>query len=606
LRNQTVLLEKLFSQANFDELAKKSRTELLTILQGNGISLSGPFEERDDQLDGSQQLNESRPVSPGGEAVGQRQWDESRHQMTTQQAADDINAMDLATDHHRRSYLGVNSISAILRCIFRLCPSAKHLMAERAKSWSGQQTIQPSLLPTFSFDTGLNNLRDQRCIDFYFEHIHAIVPMLDEEEFRANFASGSRRDPGWLGLFYMVLILGSIASGSDTLHSQYYPLARTFLDLDTLGAGNIESLQALTLLGGMYLHYRNAPNMGYAILGAAQRIGIALGLHRESRKRNLTDTEVTPGRISRVEIGRRTWWSLFCLDTWASMTFGRPTSGRWEASTMDTRLPSPSSKDDNAVSSLVASCHFCLISTRIQNRFAQFNRLSVVETLVFDKELQAWYMSLPPVLISAINSPSRLSVAREFMRNRYYNLRLILLRSLILCMIRNHAQADQMFPEATEVINNCRCVAVEAIEVIALYWTPNRIHAWNAAWYLFQACMVPILLFAIEKSQGQPNMEFIDMVKASLSKALETFTEMRLWMKPSDRSPDIIAALFEAVSSEAGDVEKSPSLGDSNFSGWCDDQFTFTELDWNIFLGSHGPQYDKIQNAQDNVVDENL
>ncbi|KAI2467310.1 fungal-specific transcription factor domain-containing protein [Annulohypoxylon bovei var. microspora] len=589
LRSRSEILERLFPDTVVDDLIGKSRDELLDILRVTSVSKVAADELGGRSTEDPEAAGDSAQVSENGEPTADRQWDESSHQPPVLQAGDDINAINLATDHHRRSYLGVTSISAILRTIFRLCPSAKHRVAEQAKGWP-ENPVQPQPAPFLGGDLGTHLLKEQRCIDFYFEHVHAIVPMLDEEDFRTSYSLGHRRDPGWLGLLNMVITIGSIASGSDTLHEQYYEQARTFVDLDSFGAGNLESLQALCLLGGLYLHYRNAPNMAYSILGAAHRVAIALGLHRESRSRGAnaaeTQGDLTPTKVNRLETRRRTWWSLFCLDTWASMTLGRPTCGRWEATTMDTLLPSLVTEGDHMAMSLCASAHFCLICNRIQSRFAQFNRLTIPEAVAFDQELQAWWTSLPVVLRSPTNSPSRLTIAREFMRNRYLNIRLILMRSLILYLAHGRIQKAQLSAEELRIIDTCRIVAGEAIDSIALYWTPNRVHVWNSAWYLFQACMVPLLSIVIESSRSNPTTESSTSARASLVKALETFSEMKPWMRASDRGPDIVTSIYEAITGEAEGVGRTPSQdGDSNFFGWYDEQLTFgTELDWGSFL----------------------
>ncbi|KAI0901258.1 fungal-specific transcription factor domain-containing protein [Annulohypoxylon nitens] len=589
LKSRTEILERLFPDTAVDELIGKSRDELLGILRITSSSNATTEDLGGHSAEDPEAAIDSAQVSENGEPTADRQWDESSHQPPVLQAGDDINAINLATDHHRRSYLGVTSISAILRTIFRLCPPAKHRVAEQAKRWS-ENPIHSQPAPFLGGDLSAHLLKEQRCIDFYFENVHPIVPMLDEEDFRSSYSLGQRRDPGWLGLLNMVITIGSIASGSDTLHEQYYEQARTFVDLDSFGAGNLESLQALLLLGGLYLHYRNAPNMAYSILGAAHRVAIALGLHRESRRRSSntieTQGDLTPTKVTRLETRRRTWWSLFCLDTWASMTLGRPTCGRWEATTMDTLLPNFVIEEDHMAMSLDASARFCLICNRIQSRFAQFNRLTISEAVVFDQELQTWWASLPAVLRSPTNSPSRLTIAREFMRNRYLNIRLILMRSLILYLAHSRIQKAQLSAEELQTIETCRIVASEAIEAIALCWTPNRIHVWNSAWYLFQACMVPLLSIVIESSRSDPTAESLTSARASLIKALETFSEMKPWMRASDRGPDIVAAIYEAITGEAEGAGRTPSQdGDSNFFGWYDEQLTFgAELDWGSFL----------------------
>lgn len=61
----------------------------------------------------------------------------------------------------------------------------------------------------------------------------------------------------------------------------YHESVRQHIGLESFGSASIESLQALCLLGGYYLHYRNTPNMASAVLGAAFRLATALGLHKE-------------------------------------------------------------------------------------------------------------------------------------------------------------------------------------------------------------------------------------------------------------------------------------------------------------------------------------
>ncbi|EFQ30604.1 fungal specific transcription factor domain-containing protein [Colletotrichum graminicola] len=650
LRDQSRVLQELFPDVSVDDLLGKSRAELLALLPRDSLSGTRPAvpqagllpagvvstaapeedgnEDEDDVPDDPTQLSES------GEAANDRRWEESAHQPTTIRASDDINAVSLATDQHHSSYLGVTSVSAVLRAIFRLCPAAKEHTAQRVKTWNDAQN-QSQLLPSLSpagAGAGQNPLRERRCIVFYFDHVHPITPILNEDDFRRTLASGARHDGSWLALLNMVFTLGSVASGSDSLHLHYYKQARAHLDIDFLGSGNMESLQALCLLGGYYLHYRNSPNMAYAVLGAAHRVAIALGLHREPAPRSriaderpVSDAE-RDTRVSRAETRRRTWWGLFCLDTWASMTLGRPTCGRWDGSTMDTLLPASLFPDDHVAASLRASCMFCHICDRIQHRFAQHARLSAQEALAFDRELREWHASLPEYLRDPANSPPRLAMAREFMRNRYLSVRLILSRCFLLYLAQSHglrrgaASVSSIAEPSAEdmmLVDICRSVALEAIDAITLYWMPNRIHVWNSAWYLFQACMVPLLSIAIETrhrhsscqqerpavrpipslaTAGMPPVAPLATWCAGLTKALEVFAEMRPWMRTSDYTPEIVAALYEAVTAEieepgaaVGPATRTPSAttdGSMDLFEWCDEQLA--ELDWGTYLGVGG------------------
>lgn len=166
--------------------------------------------------------------------------------------------------------------------------------------------------------------KGQTLIDAYFKRIHVFVPMLDEAAFRADYLEGQRFDAPWLALLNMVFAMGSIVAmkSNDFTHINYYNRAMEHLPMDAFGSSHLETVQALALIGGYYLHYINRPNMANAVLGATIRMASALGLHRESLAQGTSD-------LAAAESRRRTWWSLFCLDTWATTTMGRPSFGRF-------------------------------------------------------------------------------------------------------------------------------------------------------------------------------------------------------------------------------------------------------------------------------------
>lgn len=73
--------------------------------------------------------------------------------------------------------------------------------------------------------------------------------------------------------------------------------------------------------------------------------------------------------------------------------------------------------------------------------------------------------------------------------------------------------------------------------------------------------------------------------RTMLNKALEVFVDMKPWMRASDRTPDIVAVLFQAVSQGAEGTIRTPSVTDAgaHVFGWADEQWT--EMDWSLFLG---------------------
>ena len=259
------------------------------------------------------------------------EWDEERRNRNPIPAeADDVNALSLAVDR-QSSYLGASSIKAAFIVMLKVAPKLRSFLASHSNN--NKQNSMASNYPTPRLaNAALKSSvaitwtsEGQTLIDAYFNRVQIFVPMLDEPSFRADYLNGRRHDSPWLALLNMVFAMGSIVArkSDDHSHVSYYNHAKDHLSIDSFGSGQLETLQALILMGGFYLHYINRPNMANAVTGAALRMACAMGLHREG----LHDQ---PGSSPlMIEQRRRTWWSLFCLDTWANTTLGRPSMGRW-------------------------------------------------------------------------------------------------------------------------------------------------------------------------------------------------------------------------------------------------------------------------------------
>lgn len=256
------------------------------------------------------------------------EWDEERRNRYPIPAeADDVNALSLSVDR-QSCYFGATSIKAAFLVMLKIAPGLRSFLAPPnnlvVKQQSGAFTTPRPGSMGLRPQPILWSSEGQTLIDAYFNRVQIIIPMLDEPSFRADYLSGRRSDSPWLALLNMVFAMGSIVAtkSDDNNHGNYYGRAREHLGIDSFGSGHLEVLQAYALMGGFYLHYINRPNMANAITGAALRMACALGLHREG-------IDQTTGSHLMQEQRRRTWWSLFCLDTWASTTLGRPSMGRW-------------------------------------------------------------------------------------------------------------------------------------------------------------------------------------------------------------------------------------------------------------------------------------
>jgi hypothetical protein len=303
-----------------------SRDELLNLLVRQALPGGDPNSPSTGRTDGA-------PVSPVVSDAVQRlqmledgpsegfEWDES--DLSPQDAgSDDVNALSLATQRHS-SFLGIFSVAAVVRVLVQILPASK---LSRQPKDARPTNLEDITGPSFAVSPRSINPapqihyhESQRLIDAYFSNVHVFAPIVHEPTFRTQFLTQSRKDTAWLSLFYMVLALGSIASSTSESVDDiaYYRAAQAHLGLDSFGSGHLETLQGLILMGGMYLHYRNRPNMASAIMGAVNRMACGLGLHRESH-------DNAAQSFTQTEIRRRTWWSSYVLDSWGSITLGRP------------------------------------------------------------------------------------------------------------------------------------------------------------------------------------------------------------------------------------------------------------------------------------------
>ncbi|OIW30082.1 hypothetical protein CONLIGDRAFT_680869 [Coniochaeta ligniaria NRRL 30616] len=548
------LVAKLFPGQDAASLAHLPTQELLEVAQDAFLT----------QHSRSDQLAPADQAPYGDESDDERGWHEAR--LDEDEVCDDVNGLSLNV--HRRSYLGASSIHAVFRVMFHVKPSLqwelqRNIPNAAATAQGGTVTSAP--WPR-SFLNVTPALEEETAINAYFGHIPGIVPLIDEAYFREMWRRGQRRDRPWLALLNMVLVLGSLAVGDDESAQIYYSRAQPFLDFELLGIGCLESLQALCLLGGLYLHYKNSPNMAYAIMGLGYRIAISLGLHRQpSRLAVGNSTQGTSGGPGRPQIRRQIWWSLFCLDTWGAMTLGRPTLGRWDSKTMNVRLvvvdgSVEKTPPDPFLLSLDSARIFCLIATKIQHRFAQVLPISIDEIVALDGEVQSWHKALPPAFFHMEECPPPLVSGQYIMRNRYFNLRLLLFRPILLRYAHAGIPLESLPAPEQGAVGLCCDIACEAIDRAS--WprqSLNKLLICSAVWYLYQASMVLLLRIMVDPDRSD-NPKW----RSAVEKALSLLSSATLWSRTAVRSKEVVERLFHVCTVAAASPSNAPDMDNLN------------------------------------------
>lgn len=476
------------------------------------------------------------------------EWDEERRgRDPIPVEADDVNALSLSVDR-QTSYLGASSIKAALMVMLKVQPGLQNSLAPPLNSVEMVHNL-PALRQKTTAPKETTRIpwswKGQTLIDAYFKRIHVFVPMLDEAAFRADYLEGQRSDAPWLALLNMVFAMGSIAAmkSDDYNHINYYNRAMEYLPMDALGSSHIEAVQALALIGGYYLHYINRPNMANAVLGAAIRMASALGLHRESLAQGAND-------IAAAETRRRTWWSLFCLDTWATTTMGRPSFGRWGPA-INIRppefgiVPARDSAQHAGILPLIENIKFCKIATQIQDMLAISPLLPTEDRCNLDSQLVNWYSTLPWLLRTTDPCAEPLYIARCIMKWRYQNLRMLLHRPVLLSLASNGPLAAAAEHDIA-AIETCRDLARQTIEDVAREWTRNQMSGWNAVWFLYQAAMIPLVSVF-----WQWNSPRVPEWHKQIETILELLDNMEDWSLAARRSREVVWRMYEASRQQA-------------------------------------------------------
>ncbi|CAK3978257.1 Lactose regulatory LAC9 [Lecanosticta acicola] len=547
---------RLFPGRELEEFLSLPREGLINLAVTLPISNASPNDTTDNLRSASEDVQKPECAeSLGALEQAPDQDPESDEAMRLhdkiQGISDDVNGLSLSVDK-ASSYVGISSINAAMKVVLKTAPVARNFLSQHsAETTEPSRNSSPAPYardpdPLYIPPPELG----ERLIDSYFAHIHLFMPMVDEELFRNTYAFGNRKDSPWLALLNVVMALGCLASSTcdNEDHLAFYQRARKHMELETLGSSSIMMLQALGLLSGYYLHWLNRPNEANGLMGATLRMATANGLHREYTDGSKSNsgagtTFVASSSEVPAEIRRRTWWSLYCLDSWASIMTGRPSLGRTGPG-ITVQSPRISDHMDNAqyLSSLrllpiIHNVEFCKIATRVQDLLAAHSIIGFEELLPLDAELEKWHDDLPPILRDVVIKrkpasrratdakpesggcsafdrspydfsqplerdnlmcPEILKTPRAVMHWRYQNLRILMHRPWLLATALRRAPYSKMSTEEKLAVARCRIVAGQTIVDIDRTCQESLIAGWNAVWMMYQAVMVPLVsLFSV-------------------------------------------------------------------------------------------------------------
>ena len=168
--------------------------------------------------------------------------------------------------------------------------------------------------------------------------------------------------------------------------------------------------------------------------------------------------------------------------------------------------------------------------------------LAFKEISILDQTLVGWYEALPPFMKSPYPCPSELHDVRNILKWRYLNMRMILHRAVVLDTTERQVPFRNLGSEEQDVVRQCRNIAAESIFAIQVDWRPNKMCGWNAVWFLFQACLVPLMALAVESEEHEDYLKWQEQVVV----VIELCEMMDSWSLVGRKTKEVIQKLFEA------------------------------------------------------------
>ena len=298
----------------------------------------------------------------------------------------------------------------------------------------------------------------------------------------------------------MVLAMGAFTGDTEGSNRDlvYFRAARECVSLSVIEKGSLCYVQGLTLMAN-YLQKRNKPNAGFALVGIAWSMALAIGLHRE-----FGSVGTTPFAM---ETRRRTWWALFLFVSGAQLTLGRPPASLIGINLhapinvedadlsvdMDV-LPEPKSRP-TVSSCIIAQIPLGKIANEVQTELLTNHvpEIDAVERL--DRSIDDWLHNLPGFLSLEREAEPRIEWPKRVLLWRSYHLRIVLNRPFLFQAIaQNHdiSLADVRVQRCISTADECVDYIHKSV-VESGNW--KRGFAWYATYWLISASFVHAICY---------------------------------------------------------------------------------------------------------------
>ena len=181
--------------------------------------------------------------------------------------------------------------------------------------------------------------------------------------------------------------------------------------------------------------------------------------------------------------------------------------------------------------------------------------LAPAEKAAYDEEVIKWHDELPSILSDTNEQcPEFLRRVRSVMKWRYQNIRIVLHRPVLLNTALRSCPFSDLSSEEKVAVGKCRIIAAKTIEDMSNECLPDLISGWNAVWFTFQACMVPLVSLFSDSSMPEEVTKWC----VSIETALAFFERSKPWSIAAKRSMDAVSKLYQAYKVQTSTQQPPP------------------------------------------------
>ncbi|KAI4868204.1 hypothetical protein F4820DRAFT_153002 [Hypoxylon rubiginosum] len=355
--------------------------------------------------------------------------------------------------------------------------------------------------------------RADACVEAFFRNVHPNFILFHRLTFQSAYEkmwrcweahrSSRSKDErakeisvsvGWLCCLYMIFILGS-RSLPQTVNSLEFQ-RKWFAQVDKLppllGTSSLPNVCAYMLFS-LYYHNTNDRTSAWTFHGAACRLSIALGMHRESSSDLFDPLE--------RQLRKLVWWTSYDYEQFLCCSLGRPSA--IDDREMDVGIPN----DDYLDANLTPPCYI-QHSARLNMLLAAIRRgifdpgfvpgRMYSRALEFLEAAACWEDDLPrglrPVPFEASYGNANQWRNALMLHVRYYHALTFLTRPFLFETIQSVNGDEPLGPDARKVralSKTCLTAAMRCGELIITLWRAGQLNGvtWIDIYYAYMSCL---------------------------------------------------------------------------------------------------------------------